>query len=82
MRSGLLALSQGVTRLCRFGAATGLVLMLVLIAIQVVARYLFSEPPGLDRGGCALCHGLVRTAGQRGRVQGRQRPGHVAARVT
>jgi len=51
MRSGLLALSQAVDRCCRFGAATGLVLMLVLIAIQVVARYIFAEPPGWTEEG-------------------------------
>jgi TRAP-type transport system small permease protein len=51
MRSGLLALSQAVDRGCRVGAAAGLVLMLVLIAIQVVARYVFSEPPGWTEEG-------------------------------
>lgn len=45
------ALSNAVDRFCRFGAASGLVLMLVLIAIQVVARYLFSEPPGWTEEG-------------------------------
>lgn len=47
----LQSLSNAVDRFCRFGAATGLVLMLVLIAIQVVARYLFSEPPGWTEEG-------------------------------
>jgi len=47
----LQSLSSAVDRFCRFGAATGLVLMLVLIAIQVVARYLFSEPPGWTEEG-------------------------------
>ena len=47
----LQSLSNAVDRFCRFGAAAGLVLMLVLIAIQVVARYLFSEPPGWTEEG-------------------------------
>jgi len=47
----LQSLSSAVDRFCRFGAATGLVLMLVLLAIQVVARYLFSEPPGWTEEG-------------------------------
>jgi TRAP-type C4-dicarboxylate transport system permease small subunit len=47
----LQSLSNAVDRCCRFGAATGLVLMLVLIAIQVVARYIFSEPPGWTEEG-------------------------------
>ena len=47
----LQSLSNTVDRFCRFGAATGLVLMLVLIAIQVVARYVFSEPPGWTEEG-------------------------------
>lgn len=51
MRAVLVSLSDNVDRLCRFGAAAGLVLMLVLIAIQVIARYLLSEPPGWTEEG-------------------------------
>ncbi len=51
MRDRMASLSDNVDRMCRFGAATGLVLMLVLIAIQVVARYLLSEPPGWTEEG-------------------------------
>ncbi|MEO7937445.1 MAG: TRAP transporter small permease subunit [Burkholderiaceae bacterium] len=47
----LVSLSDNVDRFCRFGAAAGLVLMLVLIAIQVIARYLLSEPPGWTEEG-------------------------------
>lgn len=47
----LAALSDAVDRFCRVGAATGLVLMLVMIAIQVVARYVFSDPPGWTEEG-------------------------------
>lgn len=46
MRRALAGLSLAVDRWCRFGAAFGLVLMLVLIAIQVVGRYLLADPPG------------------------------------
>ncbi len=42
----LARLSRWVDRVCRLGAGGFLALMVVLIAIQVVARYLFSEPPG------------------------------------
>ncbi|MEO7241681.1 MAG: TRAP transporter small permease subunit [Variovorax sp.] len=48
---GLIRLSHGVDRCCRVGAAAALVLMLVLIGIQVIARYLFSEPPGWTEEG-------------------------------
>jgi TRAP-type transport system small permease protein len=48
---GLARLSNAVDRVCRLGAAGGLVLMVLLIAIQVVARYLFSEPPGWTEEG-------------------------------
>ncbi|MEO8858308.1 MAG: TRAP transporter small permease subunit [Burkholderiaceae bacterium] len=51
MRAGMAALSTAVDRFCRFGAAFGLVLMLVLIAIQVIARYVLSEPPGWTEEG-------------------------------
>lgn len=51
MRTGLASLSTAIDRLCRFGAAFGLVLMLVLIAIQVIARYVLSEPPGWTEEG-------------------------------
>ena len=42
----LVTLSSAIDRICRVGAAASLALMVLLIAIQVVARYLFSEPPG------------------------------------
>ncbi len=44
-------LSQWVDKFCRLGAGGFLALMVVLIAIQVVARYLFSEPPGWTEEG-------------------------------
>jgi TRAP-type C4-dicarboxylate transport system permease small subunit len=44
-------LSHRVDRVCRFGAGGFLALMVVLIGIQVVARYLFSEPPGWTEEG-------------------------------
>ena len=47
----LARLSNAVDRVCRVGAALGLVLMVLLIAIQVVARYVFSEPPGWTEEG-------------------------------
>lgn len=51
MRTLLASLSDTVDRCCRLGAAAALVLMLVLLAIQVVARYLLSEPPGWTEEG-------------------------------
>jgi len=47
----LARLSNALDRACRFGAAGGLALMVLLIAIQVVARYVFSEPPGWTEEG-------------------------------
>ena len=47
----LLATSAALDRACRFGAAAALALMVLLIAIQVVARYVFSEPPGWTEEG-------------------------------
>jgi TRAP-type C4-dicarboxylate transport system permease small subunit len=47
----LARLSQWVDRFCRLGAGGFLALMVVLIGIQVVARYLFSEPPGWTEEG-------------------------------
>ena len=47
----LLGASAALDRVCRVGAAAALVLMVLLIAIQVVARYLFSEPPGWTEEG-------------------------------
>jgi TRAP-type C4-dicarboxylate transport system permease small subunit len=43
--------SDALHRLCRWGALTGVVLMVALIAIQVVARYLFREPPAWTEEG-------------------------------
>ena len=47
----LARLSQRVDQACRLGAAGFLALMVALIAIQVVARYVFSEPPGWTEEG-------------------------------
>jgi len=46
MRRGLAATSDALDRLCRWGALLALALMVVLIGIQVLARYLWSDPPG------------------------------------
>jgi TRAP-type C4-dicarboxylate transport system permease small subunit len=43
---GLREASEALDRLCRWGALAGVLAMVVLIAIQVVARYLWSDPPG------------------------------------
>ena len=48
---GLVRLSAGLDRLCRLGAAAGLVVMVGLIAVQVVARYVFAEPPAWTEEG-------------------------------
>jgi TRAP-type C4-dicarboxylate transport system permease small subunit len=47
----LIRLSDALHRLCRWGAAAGIALMVVLIAVQVVARYLFKEPPAWTEEG-------------------------------
>ena len=47
----LVALSNAIDRACRVGAAASLALMVLLIAIQVIARYVFSEPPGWTEEG-------------------------------
>lgn len=41
----LVGLSDGLDRLCRIAASAAFVLMIVLIIIQVVARYLLANPP-------------------------------------
>jgi TRAP-type C4-dicarboxylate transport system permease small subunit len=51
MRAALLTLSGALDRLCRDGAMLATVLMVVLIAVQVLARYLFSEPPAWTEEG-------------------------------
>lgn len=38
--------SDALDRLCRWGALAAMVLMVVFIAVQVTARYLWSDPPG------------------------------------
>jgi len=43
--------SDALDRLCRWGALAALVLMVVLIGIQVAARYLWSDPPGWTEEG-------------------------------
>ena len=51
MTAALQSLSGALHRLCRWGAIAGIVLMVVLIAIQVVTRYLFAEPPAWTEEG-------------------------------
>lgn len=41
----IVALSRILDQAARWGTAAGLVAMLVLVAIQVVARYIFASPP-------------------------------------
>jgi TRAP-type transport system small permease protein len=43
--------SDALDRLCRWGALAALVLMVVLIGIQVAARYLWRDPPGWTEEG-------------------------------
>jgi TRAP-type C4-dicarboxylate transport system permease small subunit len=43
--------SDALHLLCRWGAVAGVVLMVALIALQVVARYLFREPPAWTEEG-------------------------------
>jgi TRAP-type C4-dicarboxylate transport system permease small subunit len=43
--------SDALHRLCRWGALAGVLLMVVLIGIQVVTRYLLSEPPAWTEEG-------------------------------
>jgi TRAP-type C4-dicarboxylate transport system permease small subunit len=38
--------SDALDRLCRWGALAAMVLMVVFIAVQVIARYLWADPPG------------------------------------
>lgn len=38
--------SDALDRLCRWGALAAMVLMVVFIAVQVTARYLWADPPG------------------------------------
>ena len=45
MAGVLLRTSDALDRLCRWGALAGVVLMVALVAIQVVARYIFADPP-------------------------------------
>jgi TRAP-type C4-dicarboxylate transport system permease small subunit len=51
MRAAILSVSHVLDRICREGAILCTVLMVVLIAIQVVARYVFSEPPAWTEEG-------------------------------
>ena len=51
MAAGLNAASDALDRLCRWGALAAMVLMVVLIGIQVVARYLWSQPPSWTEEG-------------------------------
>jgi TRAP-type C4-dicarboxylate transport system permease small subunit len=43
--------SDALDRLCRWGALVALVLMVLLIGIQVAARYLWKNPPGWTEEG-------------------------------
>ncbi|MBL8665117.1 MAG: TRAP transporter small permease subunit [Candidatus Odyssella sp.] len=43
--------SDALDRLCRWGALAALVLMVLLIGIQVAARYLWRDPPGWTEEG-------------------------------
>ena len=47
----ILRASDALHWLCRWGAVAGVVLMVVLIAIQVITRYLISEPPAWTEEG-------------------------------
>ena len=38
--------SDALDRICRWGALAAMVLMVVFIAVQVIARYLWADPPG------------------------------------
>jgi TRAP-type C4-dicarboxylate transport system permease small subunit len=51
MTPAVMRLSDALHRLCRWGAVAGMMLMVVLIAVQVVARYLFREPPAWTEEG-------------------------------
>jgi TRAP-type C4-dicarboxylate transport system permease small subunit len=42
----LCILSDALHRLCRWGAILAVLLMVVFIGVQVIARYLWSDPPG------------------------------------
>ena len=44
-------LSDALDRLCRWGALAGVVAMVVLIGIQVFARYVLRDPPGWTEEG-------------------------------
>ena len=44
-------LSMALDRLCRWGAALSLIVMVALIAAQVVARYAFADPPAWTEEG-------------------------------
>ena len=46
MRAGLSFASDSLDRLCRWGGLLALALMVILIAVQVTARYLWKDPPG------------------------------------
>lgn len=51
MKAALSWASDALDRLCRWGALAALVAMVALIAIQVVARYLWKDPPGWTEEG-------------------------------
>jgi len=43
--------SDALDRICRWGALVAMVLMVVLIGVQVIARYLWADPPGWTEEG-------------------------------
>ena len=45
MKRAIIRLSDELDRICRTGAALCFVAMLIFVAIQVVARYIFKDPP-------------------------------------
>jgi TRAP-type C4-dicarboxylate transport system permease small subunit len=51
MKAALSWVSDALDRLCRWGALAALAAMVLLIAVQVVARYLWKDPPGWTEEG-------------------------------
>lgn len=59
-------LSHRLNSLCEIVASLFLLLMLVLVIIQVVARYIFDAPPPMDRRSRTLLHDMDGTFGGHG----------------
>lgn len=51
MGRGIERLSRALDRLCRWGALAALVAMVLLIGVQVLARYVFAAPPAWTEEG-------------------------------